>query len=102
MRRVILQLSPLSEDQGEVIQGSEHVLELIDDQLVAACSMLHSPYAKALEANIRAWREKLYNLLQMLEDILECQKWMQVADLHITILSFTKGTCPYNLYAYGW
>ncbi|KAL3689255.1 hypothetical protein R1sor_015564 [Riccia sorocarpa] len=75
MRGVVLELSPRNESNRQVLQGSEKILELLDDQLVAAGCMLRSPFAKALEGSVRAWRDKLNMLLHLLEELLSFQKW---------------------------
>jgi hypothetical protein len=79
MRSVVLELSLKDESDGvQILQGSELVLDLLDDQLVATGCMLRSPFAKPLEGPIQAWRDKLSLLLHLLEGLLNFQKWFKV------------------------
>lgn len=79
MRKAVLEVSPYNEDGGrQMIKDSEVVLDLLNDQLVAAGCMLHSPFAKALEGPVRAWEEKLHLLLHLFEGLLNFQKWFKV------------------------
>ncbi|OAE34258.1 hypothetical protein AXG93_4605s1220 [Marchantia polymorpha subsp. ruderalis] len=79
MRGIVLELSPRNErGDRQMLQGSEKILELLDDQLVAAGCMLRSPFAKALEGSVRAWRDKLNMLLHLLEGLLSFQKWFEI------------------------
>ncbi|KAL2631405.1 hypothetical protein R1flu_016091 [Riccia fluitans] len=78
MRGIVLELSPRNESDRQMLQGSEKILELLDDQLVAAGCMLRSPFAKALEGSVRTWRDKLNMLLHLLEELLSFQKWFYI------------------------
>lgn len=88
MRGIVLELSPRNErGDRQMLQGSEKILELLDDQLVAAGCMLRSPFAKALEGSVRAWRDKLNMLLHLLEGLLSFQKWFEVSFVPTNVTS---------------